>query len=98
MPERHAWCLRRSDAYVAERFYFRKAGLSPDRTPDEAAAAAMMTRNGANAEGETDRDADAAALFKVPKPVDLDAPDPDHDVADDPLDGLTITDDGDAAS
>jgi hypothetical protein len=29
----------------------------------------------------------------VPKPIDIDAADPEDDVADDPLDGLTIVDD-----
>jgi hypothetical protein len=48
---------RRSDASVAQSFTgssFRKPGLSPDRTPDKASAAALMLRSGRNAEGELD--------------------------------------------
>jgi hypothetical protein len=90
---------RRSDARVQEEgfsgSYFRKPGLSPDRMPAKADVAAMILRAGMNAEDEVDRDAalDAAASCGVPKPIDIDAADPEDDVADDPLDGLTIVDD-----
>lgn len=93
----------RSDASVGESFtgsYFRKPGLSADRAPDKAVVAVAMMRGGINAEGERDSDAehDAAAYFNIPGAVDINAPDPDDDVDDDPLAGLTITDDGDFPS
>jgi hypothetical protein len=93
----------RSAASVAESFtgsYFRKPGLSPDRTPAKADVAAAMTSRGTNAEGESDRDAehDTVAYSNIPKAVDLDAADSDDDVADDPFAGLSIVDDDESMS
>jgi hypothetical protein len=94
---------RRSDAAVAESYtgsVFREPGLSPDRTPDKAAAAAVMMCAGVNAEGERDSDAehDAAAYFNIPGAVDIDAPDPNDDVDDDMFAGLTVTRDDDVSA